>query len=58
MTIDYETFRLREGEAFVMFIDNDEVLKVIPDNEVDSAGFSVQKKASKVFQLKKGDYEV
>ena len=58
MTVEYETFRLREGEAFIVFINSDEVLKVLPDDEVDSAGFSVQKKASKVFQLKKGDYEV
>ena len=41
MTIEYETFRLRDGEAFLVFIDSDEVLKVSSDDEIDSAGFSV-----------------
>ena len=58
ITIEYETFRLREGEAFLVFIDNYEVLKVEPDSEVDSAGFSVQKKDSKVLQLQKGDHVI
>ena len=28
LTIEYETFRLRDGEAFLVFIDSKEVLTV------------------------------
>ena len=58
LSIEYETYRLREGEAFLVFIDSDEVLKVTADEEIDSAGFSVQKKATSTFPLKKGTHAV
>jgi hypothetical protein len=33
MTLDYETFRLRQGESFMVFIDSEEVLRVNAGNE-------------------------
>ena len=40
MTLEYETYRLRDGEAFIVFIDSVEVLKVT--GEKDSSGLSKQ----------------
>ena len=54
LTIEYQTYRLRKGEAFLVFIDGDEVLKVTAKKEVDSGGFSVQKSSKSTFKLKKG----
>lgn len=39
--IEYETFRLRDDESFLVFIDSEEKLKVTKDVEADDAGFSV-----------------
>lgn len=54
VSIEYETFRLRKSEAFLVFIDSKEVLKVGVGNEVDSAGYSKQRSDSSVFELSKG----
>ena len=40
MTIEYETFRLRKKEAFLVFIDSLQVLKVDAGDETESGGFS------------------
>ena len=40
MTIEYETFRLRKKEAFLVFIDSLQVLKVEAGEETEHGGFS------------------
>ena len=40
MTIEYETFRLRKKEAFLVFIDSLQVLKVEAGEEIEHGGFS------------------
>ena len=40
MTIEYETFRLRKKEAFLVFIDSLQVLKVEAGDEIEHGGFS------------------
>ena len=40
MTIEYETFRLRKGESFLVFIDSLQVLKVEAGNDTEHGGFS------------------
>ena len=56
MTIEYETFRLRKKEAFLVFIDSLQVLKVDAGDETESGGFSTQQWATKTFNLDKGDH--
>ena len=56
MTIEYETFRLRKKEAFLVFIDSLEVLKVEAGNDTEHGGFSSQKWDTKTFDLEKGDH--
>ena len=56
--IEYETYRLRDEESFLIFIDGEEMLKVTKDVEADDAGFSVQKKDSCRFQLSHGDHVI
>ena len=41
IALEYETFRFRKGESFVVLIDSVEVLRVTAGAELDSAGFSV-----------------
>ena len=41
MQLEYTTFRLREGESFLIFIDSVEVLKeTVKYKELDKDGFS------------------
>lgn len=56
MTVEFETYRLRAGEAFLIFIDSQEVLSVRPGEELDEAGFSVQRSETHTFDLKKGEH--
>lgn len=50
MKIEYETFRLREGEFFKVFIDSQLMLEETAEN-VDKDGFSQKKTATKEFSL-------
>mmetsp|Transcript_41374 Transcript_41374/g.54417 ORF Transcript_41374/g.54417 Transcript_41374/m.54417 type:complete len:90 (-) Transcript_41374:1188-1457(-) len=56
LTVDFETFRLRKYEFFLIFIDSKEVLNVTAGKEVDSAGLSVQRSESGSFELTKGEH--
>ena len=56
MTIEYETFRLRDGEAFIIFIDSEQVMKVESGSDVDNDGLSRKKNDSKKFDLTPGDH--
>ena len=56
MTIEYETFRLREGEAFIVFIDSEQVMKVDCGKELDNVGLSPKKNDSMKFDLTPGDH--
>ena len=56
MTIEYETFRLRAGEAFIVFIDSEQVMKVESGSDVDNVGLSPQKNDSMKFDLTPGDH--
>ena len=54
--LEFETYKLRRGEEFVVFIDSVEVLKIDAGDELDSAGFSVQRADAKEFRLEKGEH--
>ena len=56
MAIEYETNRLREGEAFIVFVNSVEVLKETVDpRQLDKNGFSSKKNSSKTIPLEKGN---
>ena len=56
LTIEYETFKLRTGEAFLIFIDSEQVLSVDAGKSVDEHGFSIQRSDSSTFKLAKGEH--
>ena len=53
--IDFETFNLLPEEAFVMFIDSEEVLREEAGLDVKH-GYSIQKNQIRSFPLEKGDH--
>ena len=55
LTIDYETFKLRNFEYFLILIDQVEVLRVGPGEDLEE-GFSVQRTDTKAFALTKGEH--
>lgn len=56
MTLEYTTEKLREGEAFIVFIDSVEVLKEEAGHDLDMKGLSKHSSKEKTFELGKGDH--
>ena len=57
MTIDYETFKLRQGEAFIVYDNSKEVLKVEAGNDdLDDDDMSKRIASTKTIEMKKGDH--
>ena len=54
--IDYETSRLREGEAFIIFVDGEEKVREIAGSAVDGEGYSLKRVSSRTFGLAKGEH--
>ena len=53
--VEYSTFKLRKGEAFLIYIDGTEKLKVRPQ-EYDESGYGHEKRETKSFNLEKGEH--
>ena len=58
MTIDYETFRLRGGEAFLVFVDSKEVLRVTAGRRLDRDGYSHLNSNSTTIKLDRGERKI
>ena len=58
VTIDYDTFRLRRGEAFLVFVDSKQVLSVTAGRKLDPEGYSYLDSNSTTIKLERGERKI